>query len=334
MHVFDLKSICRLRPRCAKNLFAIPVETAFRWKLLKWGSATFSVTQTTEQNPVFRNQPRTRPVELTDPLWERQHGETRQAFEAFVIYRDIPTEYALQKPDNRRLISPTRSYDVVAKRLGKSNTLIERWGRRWHWVYRVAAFDREIEREQARQSKETRVKALARQRTIAISMQTVAGHRVSALLASIRKTQELETAVAQEVASREAVGQLVSDEDKLKIRAAAKLAMGPFEEVKLTPRDMTAMFREGVHVERLVMGEPTEHRIDMTSEEMLNKRVADAVADARINHSEHPGIPLTEHLQWAADFAGLPVDDVMRAAGVAPVSAGGPITAHGGDSVS
>ena len=44
--------------------------------------------------------------------WDRQPGETRQAFEAFRIYRDQLSE---------------RSTVKVAKELGKSTALIHRW---------------------------------------------------------------------------------------------------------------------------------------------------------------------------------------------------------------
>lgn len=74
---------------------------------------------------------------LRHPLWERQYGETRQAFAAFATYRDM---------------GATRSCARVSEELGKSTTLITRWSARWQWVARTDAWDAEqdqIAREQA-----------------------------------------------------------------------------------------------------------------------------------------------------------------------------------------
>ena len=267
----------------------------------------------TEANSIFRNTPRKPVVELAEPLWEKQKGESKKAFDAFVIYRDAGV---------------ARSYTLVSQQLGKSRTVVERWGRTWHWVTRIAAFDREQDREKLLAEKEQRLKALARQRSIAVTMQTVAGFAAQDLLNRYRKTQELERLVAEEVAMRAATDQIVTDDDRAKIRAQKKLAMGAFDEVKMPPKDIAALFREGVHTERLVMGEPTEFRFEASAEDMLRKKISDAVTDARLNYSEYPEIPFDEHLQWAAEFAGVSVADVRAAAGL-PRSGATPSTAPG-----
>ena len=74
-----------------------------------------------------------KPVDLNtdrDP-WTRQKRESHQAFEAFCVYRDM---------------GPARSQTKVAKILGKSSNLINRWCRQWRWVSRAAAWDAEIDR--------------------------------------------------------------------------------------------------------------------------------------------------------------------------------------------
>lgn len=63
--------------------------------------------------------------------WERLVNESAPAFAAFVKYRDA---------------GPDRSLAKVAKELGKSTTLIERWSARDHWVNRVAAWEVEQDR--------------------------------------------------------------------------------------------------------------------------------------------------------------------------------------------
>ncbi|MDP2326453.1 MAG: hypothetical protein Q8N51_20850, partial [Gammaproteobacteria bacterium] len=76
--------------------------------------------------------------------WERQYGESRQAFRAFAIYRDMPPGH--------------RSRDRVAARLKEEAghpTGTERapaWGRltfwveRWDWVRRAEAYDADQDR--------------------------------------------------------------------------------------------------------------------------------------------------------------------------------------------
>jgi len=77
--------------------------------------------------------------------WERREEETTVAFEAFATYRDMGLK---------------RSCDRVAKQLGKSNTLIERWCTRHEWVDRSAAWDARLD-EQARESVVDQVREMA-----------------------------------------------------------------------------------------------------------------------------------------------------------------------------
>ena len=51
-------------------------------------------------------------------LWERQDGESAQAFQAFAAYRDMGAERSLHK---------------VAEKLSKSDALMKRWSSQWHW---------------------------------------------------------------------------------------------------------------------------------------------------------------------------------------------------------
>lgn len=67
---------------------------------------------------------------LADPPWERFTGESTPAWDAFRTYRDMPD----------------RSLSKVARELGKSKTLMDRWSRAHRWQYRTVAYDAEQDR--------------------------------------------------------------------------------------------------------------------------------------------------------------------------------------------
>ncbi|MCD7812193.1 MAG: hypothetical protein LUG91_10205 [Ruminococcus sp.] len=92
--------------------------------------------------------------EWTDKPWERQKGESAQAYEAFAMYRDMGTE---------------RSIRAVSQRLGKSKTLIDRWSREKSWVERVRAYDNELAKEA--KAKAVREHKAMTERHISIAMQ-------------------------------------------------------------------------------------------------------------------------------------------------------------------
>ena len=75
----------------------------------------------------------------TDP----QAGEPGTSFAGFVLFREMPPA--------------TRSLREVAYRLGRSESLIERYSSRWSWVDRARAWDR----NQARLSSQAQAKAAA-----------------------------------------------------------------------------------------------------------------------------------------------------------------------------
>jgi hypothetical protein len=80
-----------------------------------------------------------RDAELT---YERLPGETSAAYEAFCAYRDK---------------GASRSTAKVARQLGKSKTLIDRWSSRWSWGSRAAAYDAYLDSERrAAAAKEAR----------------------------------------------------------------------------------------------------------------------------------------------------------------------------------
>ncbi len=76
------------------------------------------------------------PSGATDP----QPGEPGTSFAGLVLYREMASDQ--------------RSVREVARRLGKSQSLIDRYSSRWNWVARAAIWDR----EQARATSQARAK--------------------------------------------------------------------------------------------------------------------------------------------------------------------------------
>ena len=100
--------------------------------------------------------------------WERQQGESIQAYEAFCMYRDMGTDRS------RRSVGVEGGQRSVASRLGKSLTLISRWSSAWQWQERVRAWDNNLVNE-ARKVAEKEVRDMTmRHIKIALQLQTKA----------------------------------------------------------------------------------------------------------------------------------------------------------------
>jgi hypothetical protein len=93
---------------------------------------------------------------VTDP-WDRIPGESRQAWAAFVLYRDM---------------GPTRSHVRVAQESGKDVTLMHRWSVRWSWVDRCDAYDVEQDRRKRAAQAEELEEMTRRQVRIAVGLQS------------------------------------------------------------------------------------------------------------------------------------------------------------------
>ena len=65
--------------------------------------------------------------------WERQPGESAQAYEAFDTYLKMGADRSCRK---------------VAQKLSKSDTIIRRWSSTWHWQERCRAYDNELKRQE------------------------------------------------------------------------------------------------------------------------------------------------------------------------------------------
>ncbi len=67
--------------------------------------------------------------------WERCPDESFEAYEAFLIYRDLAYVDG----------EGGRSYLRVSQKCTKNESLIKRWGKTWDWQKRVADYDRRMD---------------------------------------------------------------------------------------------------------------------------------------------------------------------------------------------
>lgn len=93
--------------------------------------------------------------------WERQPEETHQAFEAFATYRDM---LMLEHDGN---IVGRRSQREVARRLGKSSQLMDKWAIRHKWRVRVEAYDADLDRDRRAVLRTEAIAAVRQHATVA-----------------------------------------------------------------------------------------------------------------------------------------------------------------------
>lgn len=156
-------------------------------------------------------------TQLADPPWARAENESDPAHGAFLRYRDMGHERSLAK---------------VARELGKSKQLMERWSRRWRWRQRVDAWQRDADV----------TLLLARNEEIRISSERQARQATTAITAMMLPHLALATRLREdpELVNLMATGSV----DRL-LSLAARTA-GPIVSL--------------MQAERLARGEPTEIR--------------------------------------------------------------------------
>jgi hypothetical protein len=155
--------------------------------------------------------------------WERLTGESQQSFEAFTIYRDMGAERSLAK---------------VARQLGKSSTLIERWSGRDAWVTRCDAWDLELDRIHRGFLVAHRREVERRQLRIAGAMQAKMVDRLSRLDVDALSPRDLSSWLDVTVkVQRSALGV----GEKVEISGTDG---GPIELAALTPEQQTARLAE------------------------------------------------------------------------------------------
>jgi hypothetical protein len=114
--------------------------------------------------------PRVTVAQLEPPEpWERRATESRAAFEAFALYRDM---------------GPGRSHRRVAETLGKTVGVIAFWSHRHAWVARCDLWDQELDRTRQAAARQAIEEMAARHATLASSLLTKVGWRLLAVEAA------------------------------------------------------------------------------------------------------------------------------------------------------
>jgi len=145
--------------------------------------------------------------------WERRADESAVAYEAFVAYREM---------------TPKRSYRRAAQKLRKSEATVNRWRQRHEWTARARAYDERIERAQAEDEIEARMRVNKRHIDEAVAVQS-AGLKL--MTPAIRKLDDL------------AKNETPLDEEKVseRLRAGAPMVLRGIE----VERRCRGMDREG-----------------------------------------------------------------------------------------
>lgn len=135
-------------------------------------------------------------------LWERQHGETSKAYEAFCVYRDL---------------GPNRSIAKAGQSLGKNKVTLEQWSRKYEWVKRVSAWDTEQDRV-AREAQLDEIKKMRKRHAdLANAMLVKAARALQRIpedeIKAVDVSRMVETASKLERLSRGDVGDVIEERD-------------------------------------------------------------------------------------------------------------------------
>ncbi len=136
----------------------------------------------------------------SEKSWERQQGESAQAYEAFNLYLKMGTERSCRK---------------VAQELSKSDTIIRRWSSAWSWQKRVRDYDTELARIEFAEAKKAAKEMRERQINLSVLLQKKAFDALKQLDISELTPQEILRFISEgaklEAANRAAEAQQVAE---------------------------------------------------------------------------------------------------------------------------
>lgn len=100
--------------------------------------------------------------------WERRLDEPPEAFHAFCIYRDTPSE-------------KKRTLCVIAEESGAPRTDVEHWAKDWDWEARSSAYDNHLIKAEIEELKRDRIKSIRKRVALARAFQNKVITRLNAL---------------------------------------------------------------------------------------------------------------------------------------------------------
>lgn len=111
-----------------------------------------------------------------DKPWDRQQGESLQAYEAFDLYCKMGAGRSIRK---------------VAQELGKSQPLMSRWSSKWKWQQRSREYDKELKRQEFEEARKAAKKMQERQIQTAMLLQKKAVQALDKLNIEDLKPQDI-----------------------------------------------------------------------------------------------------------------------------------------------
>jgi len=188
---------------------------------------------------------------MAEHVWERQQGESPEAFAAFECYRRLPPdERSLQRAWEQYRNRPGNARERSKETAGKPHGHWTRWMRRWRWQERALAWDEQVA-------------ALARDQELE--------RELKARLAEQEEEIRQRELMRQEARAARAVGRRVLQ------RVLQGVEGGQLEQLQLAEllphlQKVSALLEVGQKLDRLFAGEPTElTRHEVQAREMVPK---------------------------------------------------------------
>lgn len=179
---------------------------------------------------VIEGNPDARPLAPGIELWDRQPRETDQAWDAFRRYRDLLQDRSLAK---------------IAREVGKSTALMERWSRKWQWNRRAYEYEVYLDRAAQQEAHRERGKMAVRHAQQAQLHMSALAAPAMALLQRIQQDPQFMMRLMESCSLRDANGAIIGMDVEKTVK------------VLDTVRKFADSIAGVANVERLARGEPT-----------------------------------------------------------------------------